>query len=168
MTKLYTKRIQSARDWCAIVKRDCAYCIHFILPLRRPGPPVFFPGWKSCDPAAWLAECQLLAGDIVSNPGPKQILKTFYTHSLNPTHSLNTLIHQSNPLNPPTLTVPSPLTHLCPIPSAPSAKHTNIPQSIYSNCTHVYTSSNLLDLWMSPGRLVPLLDRWKGRLAGLP
>ena len=36
------------------------------------------------------------------------------------------------------------------------------------NSTHLYTSSNKVDLWMSPGRVVPLLARWKGRLAGLP
>ena len=40
--------------------------------------------------------------------------------------------------------------------------------SLSINCTHLYTSSNILDLWMSPGRVVPLLARWKGRLAGLP
>ena len=34
--------------------------------------------------AAWLAERQLLAGDIESNPGPKPTLKTLYTHSRNP------------------------------------------------------------------------------------
>ena len=85
----------------ATVKRDCANCIHLILSLRRPGPLVFC-GSPSCDPAAWLAERQLLVGE--SNPGLKPTLKPFYTHSL------NTLIHQSNPLNPPTLTLPSPLT----------------------------------------------------------
>ena len=26
--------IQPARGWCATVKRDCANCIHLILPLR--------------------------------------------------------------------------------------------------------------------------------------
>ena len=40
-----------------------------------PGLPVFW-GSQSCDPAAWLAERQLLAGDIESNPGPKPTLKT--------------------------------------------------------------------------------------------
>ena len=70
-----TKRIQSARGWCATIKRDCANCIHLILPLRRPGPPGFL-----CKPVrrpvSWLAEHQLLAGDIESNPGPKPTLKT--------------------------------------------------------------------------------------------
>ena len=124
---MFLYHIQPARGWCATVKRDCANCIHLILPLRKPRPSVFL-GSQSCDLAAWLAENQLLAGDIESNPGPKPTLKPFYTHSL------NTLIHQSNPLNPPTLTLPSPLTHICPI---PSAKHTLIPQSIYSTA-HTY------------------------------
>ena len=71
-----TKRIQPARGWCATVKRDCANCIHLMLPLRRPGPPAFLGGSESCDPAAWLAERHLLAGDIESNPGPTPTLKT--------------------------------------------------------------------------------------------
>ena len=52
-------------------------------------------------------------------------------------------------------------------PSAPSAKHTHTTEHQF-NCTPLYTSSNILYLWMSPGSLVPLLARWKGRLAGLP
>ena len=127
MGTMCTKRIQPARGWCATVKRECANCIHLILPLRRPGPPVFF-GSQSCDPASWLAERQLLVGDIESNPGPKP----FYTHSLNPPHSIHTLIHQPTLSILPTLTFPCQLTHICPIPSAPSAKHTHIPLSIYS------------------------------------
>ena len=35
------------------------------------------------------------------------------------------------------------------------------------NCTHLYTSSNILDLWISPERVAPLLVRWRRRLAGL-
>ena len=35
------------------------------------------------------------------------------------------------------------------------------------NCTHLYTSNNILDLWMFPDRVVPLLVRWKRCLAGL-
>ena len=38
--------------------------------------PSFLGGSQSCDPASWLAERQLLAGDIESNPGPKPTLKT--------------------------------------------------------------------------------------------
>ena len=81
----YTKRIQPARGWCATVNRDCANCIHLILPLRRPGLPVFL-GSQSCDPTSWLAERQLLVGDIESNPGPKPTLKTLlYTLTQSPT-----------------------------------------------------------------------------------
>ena len=39
-------------------------------------PPSFLGGSQPCVPAAWLAECLLLAGDIESNPGPKPTLKT--------------------------------------------------------------------------------------------
>ena len=126
-----TKRIQSARGWCATVKRDCKlYTPYPASPEARA--PVLW-GSQSCDPAAWLAERQLLAGYIESNPGPKPTLKPFYTRSLNPTHSLNALIHQSNPLNPPQPTHCR--THpICPI---PSEKHTHIPQIIYSTA-HTY------------------------------
>ena len=46
-------------------------------------PPAYL-GSQSCDPAAWLAERQLLAGDIESNPGQKQTLKTLL-HTQSPT-----------------------------------------------------------------------------------
>ena len=74
---------------------DCANCTHLS---RLPGGPAtqFFLG------------SLLLAGDIESNPGPKPTLKPFYTHALNPPHSPNTLIHQSNPLNPPLPHSPKP------------------------------------------------------------
>ena len=142
MYLMRTKRIQPARGWCATVKRDCANCIHLILPLRRPGPPVFW-GSQSCDPVSWLAERQLLAGE--SNPGPKPTLKPLYTHSL------NTLIHKSNPLNPPHS--PQPTHHLThPHMSNPLRKtHPHTTEHLF-NCTHLYTSSNILDLWMSPRR----------------
>ena len=123
-----TKRIQPARGWCATVKRECANCIHLILPLRRLRPPVFL-GSQSCNPTSWLAERQLLAGDIESNPGPKPTLKTLlhtltqsptltkshtitkYTnspvqpsqsspHSLSPTTHRLTHPHLSNPICP--------------------------------------------------------------------
>ena len=102
-------------------------------------------------------------GDIESNPGPIPTLKPFYTHSLNPPHSLNTLIHQSNPLNPPQpthrLTHPHLSNPICPL----CKTHPHTTEHPF-NCTHLYTSNNILDLWMSPGRVVPLLARWKGRL----
>ena len=60
-----------------------------------PGPHFFGGGSQSCDPAAWLGERQLLAGDIEYIQDQNQHQTPFYTHSL------NTRIHQSNPLNPP-------------------------------------------------------------------
>ena len=108
---LSTKRIQPARGWCATVKRDCANCIHLILPLRRPGPPVFL-GSQSCDHAAWLAERQLLAGE--SNPGPKLTLKTFlhtlskYTNSPVQPSQFSSLSPAHSPPNSP-ISVQSPL-----------------------------------------------------------
>ena len=158
----------TACDVVATVKRDCANCIHLILALRRPRPP-FYLGNQSCNPAAWLAERQLLPGDIEFNPEPKPTLKTLlHVHP----HSLNTLIYQSNPLNPPHPQSPQPthrLTHphlsnpICPL----CKTHPHTTEHRF-NCTHLYTSNNILDLWMSSGRVVPLLARWKGRLAGLP
>ena len=91
-----TKRIQHVRGWCATVKRDCANCIHLILPLRRPGPTVYL-GSQSCDPAAWLAGRQLLAGD--SNPGPKPTLKTLL-HTLAKYTSSPVKPSQSSSLSP--------------------------------------------------------------------
>ena len=94
-----------------------------------------------------------------------------YTHSLNPPHSINTRIPQSNSLNPPHPHSPQPthrLTHLhlsnpiCPL--CKTRPHTT---DHLFNCTPLYTSNNILDLWMFPGRVLPLLARWKGRLAGL-
>ena len=54
---------------------------------------------------------------------------------------------------------PSPLCPLC-------KTHPHTTDHLF-NCTHLYTSSNILDLWMSPERVAPLLVRWKRRLAGL-
>ena len=54
---------------------------------------------------------------------------------------------------------PSPLCPLC-------KTHPHTTDHLF-NCTHLYTSSNILDLWLSPERVAPLLIRWKRRLAGL-
>ena len=151
-----TKQIQPVRGWCATVKRDCANCIHLSRFSGDMGPPIF--GKPVCEPAAWLGECQLLVGDKT-----KPTLKPFYTH---------TLIHQSNPLNPPQPHSPQP-THLqthshLSIPLCPLCKtHLHTIYHLF-NCTHLYTSSNILDPSMSPGRVVPLLAMLKGCLAGLP
>ena len=93
-------------------------------------------------------------------------------------NSLNTLIHQSNPLNPPHPHSPQPTHRLTrPHLSNPLCKtnafyillyiiegigktHPHTTEHLF-NCTHLYTSSNILDLWMSPGSVVPLLARWR-------
>ena len=54
---------------------------------------------------------------------------------------------------------PSPLCPLC-------KTHPHTTDHLF-NCTHLYTSSNILDLWLSPEIVAPLLIRWKRRLAGL-
>ena len=78
---------------------------------QEAGPPVFW-GNQSCDPAAWLAERQLLAGE--SNPGPKPTLKTLlhtltkYTNSpVQPSQS-SSLSPAHSPPNSPT-SIQSPL-----------------------------------------------------------
>ena len=119
--------------------------------------PIFFGGNQSFNPAAWLAERQLLAGDIESNPGPIPTLKPFHTHSL------NTLIYQSNHLNPPHPHSPQPTYRLTrphlSNPIWPLCKtHPHTTEHLF-NCTHLYTSNNILDLWMSSGRVVSLLAR---------
>ena len=137
-----------------------------LYPLYPASPAPSFFGSQPYNPASWLAE--LLVGDIESNPGPKPTLKTLL-HTHTPPHSINTLIHQSNHLHPhspqPThrLTQPhlsNPICALC-------KTHPHTTEHLF-NCTHLYTSNNILDLWMAPGRVLPLLARWKGRLAGLP
>ena len=144
-----TKRIPCG--WCATVKRDCANCIHLILPLRRPGPPVFLEashvtqhhGWRS---ASSLRETLSPIQDQNHHEKP------FYTHSLNPPHSINTLIHQSNPPHPHSPQATHRLTHphlsnpICPL----CKTHPHTTEHLF-NCTHVYTSNNILDLWLSPG-----------------
>ena len=53
-----TKRIQPARGWCATVKRDCANCIHLILPLLRPRPPVFWEASHATPQQETLSQIQ--------------------------------------------------------------------------------------------------------------
>ena len=94
-----------------------------------------------------------------SNPGPKPTLKTLL-------HTLTKYTNSPVPLNPPHPHSPQP-THRLPHPhlSTPLCKtHPHTTEHLF-NCTHLYTSSNILDLWMPPGRVVPLLASWKGRLA---
>ena len=126
-----------------------------------PSPQSFLEASHATPHHGWQSTSSLR--ETESNSGPKPTLKPFYTHSL------NTLIHQSNPLNPPHPHSPQPshcLTHSHL--SNPLCKtHPHTTEHLF-NCTHLYTSRNILDLWMSSGRVVPLLARWKGRLAGLP
>ena len=65
---------------------------------RGPGPHFF--GKPVMQPRIMAGGAPAPCGRHESNPGPKPTLKPFYTHSLNPPHSINALIHQSNPLNP--------------------------------------------------------------------
>ena len=66
-------------------------------------PPVFL-GSQSCDPAAWLAERQLHAGDIESHPGPKPTLKTLL-HTL--TQSPTITKYTNSPVQPSQSSPPS-------------------------------------------------------------
>ena len=125
-----------------------------------PGPQFFGEANHANPLQGWWSAISLRE---TLSPGPKPTLKTLL-HSLNPPHSI---IHQSNP---PHLHSPQPthrLTHphlsnsICPL----CKTHPHTTEHLF-NCTHLYTSNNIVDLWMSPGRVVSLLARWKGRLAG--
>ena len=89
--------------------------------------PSFLGGSQSFDPAAWLAERQLLAGVIESNPGPKLTLKTL----------LQTLTKYTNsPVQPSQSSPPS----LSPAHSPP-----NSPTSVQSPLqnTHTYHRASI-------------------------
>ena len=144
--------------------------------MPQSGGTVQIVSTLSCPDPSFFGK-PIMAGGVQApcgspNPGSKPTLKPFYTHSLNPPHSLDTQIYQSNPVNPPHPHSPQPthrLTHphlsnpICPF----CKTHPHTTEYLF-NCTYLYTSNNILDLWMSPGRVVLLLARWKGRLAGLP
>ena len=135
-----------------------------------PGSPEarapIYLGSQSCNPATWLAERQVLAGHIESNPGLKPTLKALL-HSLNPPLTISPI--QPSQSSPPSLspnhTPPKSPTsvksYLPPLQNTPtyhrasSTAHTYIPQATY------WTSGCL------PVRVVPMLARWKGRMAGL-
>ena len=128
-----------------------------------PGPQVFWKASHATTHHGWRSASSLR--ETESNPGPKPTLKTLL-HLLNPPHSL---IHQSNSPHPHSPQPTHRLTHphlsnpICPF--CKTRPHTT--ENLF-NCTHLYTSNNILDHWISPGRVVPLLARWKGRLEGLP
>ena len=67
--KVATHQTDTACAWLVCLSQE-GLCKLYppILPLRGCGP-LFFGESQSCDPAAWLAETQLLAVDIESNPG---------------------------------------------------------------------------------------------------
>ena len=123
--------------------------VHLILPLQRHGPVMRPRSMVGGAPAP----CGRHWVQSRTKTNTKALLHTLTNspvHPLNPPHSHRlTHPHLSNPLCP-----------LC-------KTHQHTTEHPF-NCTHLYTSSNILDLWMSPGRVVPLLARWKGRLAGLP
>ena len=145
-----TKWIQPARGWCATVKRDCANCIHLILPLRRPGPPVFL-GSQSCEPAAWLAERQLLAGDIESNPVQKPTLKTH----------LHTLIKSSPPLLSPAHSPPNSLTYVqSPLQNTPTYHRASIQ---LHTLIYLMQHTGPLDVSREGGASASQVERTSGR-----
>ena len=114
-----------------------------ILPLWRPGPPVFF-GSQSCDPAAWLGET---LSPSRTKTNTKTLLHTLTKYTNSPVQP-----SQSSPAHSPT-SVQSPL---------PPLQHTHIPQSIYSTA-HTYIPQ--ATYWTSgylPGGWC--LCWWKGRL----
>ena len=67
-----TKRIQPARGWCATVGGNTVQIVSTYPASPEARPPIF-GGSQPCVSAAWLAERQLLAGDIESNPGPLDV-----------------------------------------------------------------------------------------------
>ena len=142
-----TKRIQPARGWCATVNRECENCN---LPLRRPGPPVYF-GSQSCDPAVWLA---LLAGDIESNPGPKPTLKTpLHTLTNSPVYPSQSSPPSLSPSHSPTY-VQSPLQNTPTYHRAYIQLHTRI---------YLKHHAGLLDVSREGGASASLVERTPGR-----
>ena len=117
--------------------RGTANCIHFILPLRRPRPPIF---WEASHGHGWRSASSLRKTE--SNPGPKPTLKLLHTLTQSPTlnkytnspvqPSQSSLLSPSHSLpNSPT-SVQSPLPHLQ---NTPTSHRTSIQlhTPIYSN-----------------------------------
>ena len=90
--------------------------------------------------------------------------KLFYTHSLNPPHSLNILIHQSNPLNPPQpthrLTHPHLSNPICPL--CKTLPHTT--EHLF-NSTIIYLKqlTGPLDVSREGGASASQIERTPGR-----
>ena len=88
------------------------------------GPvPQFFLGSQSCDPASLLAERQLLAGDIESNPGQKPTLKLLL-HTLTQSPTLNK--YTNSPVQPSQLS-PPPLSPAHSLPNSPTFVQSHLP-----------------------------------------
>ena len=85
--------------------------------------PVFLGGSQSCDPASWLVERQLLAGDIESNPGPKPTLKTLL-HTLTQSPTLNK--YTNSPVQPSQSSPPS-LSPAHSPPNSPTSVQSHLP-----------------------------------------
>ena len=132
-----------------------AYCTHLSRLLGGPTTQ-FFWGSQPCCVVAYSLR------DIESHPGPKPTVKPFYIHALNPTHSPNTLIHQSNPPNPPHpySTKPTHRLHSWPnttytsrITSDVNAdstlwlSYTDIPTRVPNNAHHQPTSPDITTIW---------------------
>ena len=130
--------------------------------------PSFLGGSQSCYPAAWLAERQLLAGDIESNPGPKPTLKKPFIHSLNPptlTKYANSPVQpsQSSPPSfpPPThrLTHPHLSNPLCPLCKTPTYHRA----SIQPHTLHLKQHTGPLDVSREGGASASHVERTRGR-----
>ena len=122
--------------------------------------PSFFGGKPVMQPRSMARGAPAPYGRHWVYPGPKSTLKTLL-------HTLTK--YTKSPVQPSQSSPPSLYpAHSPPHLSNPLCKtHPHTTEYIF-NCTHLYTSSNILDLWMSPRRVVPLLARGKGRQTGLP
>ena len=88
-------------------------------------PPVFL-GSQSCDPAAWVAERQLLARDIESNPGRKPTLTTIL-HTLTQSPLPPTLTKYANSPVQPSQSFPPSLSPVHSPPKSPTSVQSHLP-----------------------------------------
>ena len=73
-------------------------------------PPSFFWEASRASPQHGWRSAYSLRETLSPTQDQNQHKRPFHTHALNPPHSPSTLAHQSNPLEPPTPTLPSPPT----------------------------------------------------------
>ena len=134
MSASSTKRIQPARGWCATVKRDCANCIHLILPLRRLRPPVFVEEASHATPHHGWQNASSLR-ETLSQIQPKPTLKTLlhtltkYTNSpVQPSQSSPpSLSPAHSPPNSPTFVQ----SHMPPLQNTPTYHRASIERHTY-------------------------------------